>query len=186
MFWFFAPNRISWRLARKRHLEVSSGILAAGFFSLLCTMLVGHDMHEFVKTWKTCAKWEYKIKTWYCKAPQMRSLLVLVQLISFTKQGMFDDMLHICLPNPSFKFNIQPAVQQHPQTPYSEDHPRTWTHVVYNRGDPKSPYVGLFPLPNGLFMAYMWGVIQTTYELPGGGFKYFLCSPLPGDMIQFD
>lgn len=97
------------------------------FFSLLFTMLVGHDMHEFVKTWKTCAKWEYKIKTWYCKAPQMRSLLVLVQLISFTKQGMFDDMLHICFPDPSFKFNIQPAVQQHPQTPYSEDHPRTWT-----------------------------------------------------------
>lgn len=46
------------------------------FFSLLFTMLVGHDMHEFVKTWKTCAKWEYKIKTWYCKAPQMRLLLV--------------------------------------------------------------------------------------------------------------
>ena len=27
--------------------------------------------------------------------------------------------------------------------------------------------------------------LKKTYVL-GGGFKYFLCSPLPGEMIQFD
>ena len=45
--------------------------------------------------------------------------------------------------------------------PYLEDHPRTW--MVNNHGDRKSPkdrVVG--PLPNGLFMAYKWGLL-TTY-----------------------
>ena len=46
------------------------------------------------------------------------------------------------------------------------------------------------PLPNGRFMAYKWGF--TSYLLTGmilqvgGGFRCFLFSPLPGEMIPFD
>ena len=33
------------------------------------------------------------------------------------------------------------------------------------------------------WLLYMQGSLN---KLLGGGFKYFLCSPLPGEMIQFD
>ena len=34
-------------------------------------------------------------------------------------------------------------------------------------------------------MGYMiYSIIPSS--ILGGGFKYFLCSPLPGEMIQFD
>ena len=48
---------------------------------------------------------------------------------------------------------------------YLEDHPRTckWLITMVN----KSPKDRVVPLPNGLFMAYIWGVILTTETSPG-------------------
>ena len=81
------------------------------------------------------------------------------------------------MESPSTKTDLAWEASENPFAPYNE---LNYTPVI-KHSNGKSPFSIGNTSSKGSF-----SIAMLDYQRVGGGFKHFLCSPLPGEMIQFD